>query len=356
MRTWPDEFVQCVVTSPPYWGLRDYGVDGQIGAERTYIEYIDRMAAVFDEVRRLLRPDGVLWLNLGDCFATGAGKVGEHPGGGEQGRTDVKRRFDTSNLTQPNRMKQPALKAKDMVGIPWRVALELQARGWYLRSDIIWSKPNPMPESVQDRPTRAHEYIFLLTKSERYFYDSAAIREPATYNGPNAPDKIKSPHGQGFTRKNKQRGHGRRHDGFNDRWDNMTKEEQAPNGRNKRSVWEVSTVPYPGAHFATFPPKLIEPCILAGSRPGDMELDPFMGSGTTAQVAQALGRQWLGCELNPEYRHLIKERTKQTALELLPAPSLAEYECPHSMVDNHGECIVCGESAAPPTKPLGDKP
>src|SRR5262245_47420632 len=187
LRTLPAESVNCVVTSPPYWGLRDYGVAGQIGLEETYSDYIDKMVGVFEAVRRILRKDGTVWLNLGDSYATGAGAVGECPGGGEQGarwRGDgSKRDYGLGPMTQPNRMPQAGLKPKDLTGIPWRVAFALQADGWYLRQDIIWSKPNPMPESVRDRCTKAHEYLFLLSKSERYYYDAEAIAEPATYAG-----------------------------------------------------------------------------------------------------------------------------------------------------------------------------
>jgi DNA modification methylase len=219
------------------------------------------------------------------------------------------------------------LKPKDLVGIPWRVAFALQADGWYLRSDIIWHKPNPMPESVTDRPTKAHEYLFLLSKSERYYYDAEAIKEPAIYaeearydNGLNGHGGGVSHAGQGSsTRKfksDKQRGHGRRHDGFNDRWDQMTKQEQCSKFRNKRSVWTVATQPYSEAHFATFPPKLIEPCILAGCPSGGLVLDPFAGSGTTLQVAQQLGRRGVGIELNPDYIKLAEKRTAQAGLAL----------------------------------------
>lgn len=215
------------------------------------------------------------------------------------------------------------LKAKDLVGIPWMVAFALRADGWYLRSDIIWSKPNPMPESVTDRPTKAHEYLFLLSKSERYFYDHVAIREPATHSSlARWAQNIENQEGSGRVpgktngnmkavggpKKDKQRGHVRRHDGFNDRWDHMTKDEQAAMGRNKRTVWNVATVPYSGAHFATFPPKLIEPCILAGTREGDTVLDPFNGSGTTGIVALKHDRKYIGIELNPEYVALTLPR------------------------------------------------
>ncbi len=288
--------VQTCVTSPPYWGLRDYGDPGQIGLERTPQRYIARLRSVFRLVREVLADDGVLWLNLGDCYQSG-------DRGGY--RTDAHRwekselqRGNRGNATtiRPNRLPQKGIKDKDLVGIPWSVAFMLRADGWYLRQDIIWSKPACMPESVRDRCTKSHEYLFLLTKSKRYYYDADAIKEPAD---PAA--------GRDTTTARRQVPPGHSADtGF-------------VNGRrfetrNKRSVWTVSNAPYPDAHFATFPPKLIEPCILAGSRPGDIVLDPFMGSGTTAQVAEHLGRQWIGCEINPDYLPLQQQRLRQQTL------------------------------------------
>lgn len=271
--------VQTCVTSPPYFGLRDYGHEGQLGLESTPDEYVANMVEVFRCVRDLLAEDGTLWLNLGDSYAP----------------------------------------SKQLLGIPWRVAFALQADGWYLRQDIIWSKPNPMPESVTDRCTKAHEYIFMLSKSARYYYDQGAIKEPAIYSGLNGRDESGYKDAQAFSGKHakedKQRGHGRRHAGFNDRWDAMGKEEQCSGLRNKRSVWTVATKPYSGAHFATFPPDLIEPCILAGAPAGGVVLDPFFGSGTTGQVCQALGRRWIGCELNPAYEDLQIARTSQSGME-----------------------------------------
>jgi len=308
-----DNSVQCCVTSPPYFGLRDYGVDGQLGLEQTPDEYVGNMVQVFREVWRVLKDDGVLWLNLGDSYA-GSGKG---PSSGLNGAHH--------NLSETRPPIVPnGLKPKDLIGVPWRVAFALQADGWYLRSDVIWSKPNPMPESVTDRPTRAHEYIFLMSKSERYYYDHEAIKETSkpeslarmmrgvseTHKNVNgAPGQ--TPHSMNQPRPNrndKQRGHSRRHAGFNERWDLMTKAEQAENGRNKRSVWTVATHPYEGAHFATFPPKLIEPCILAGSRVGDIVLDCFNGSGTTGEVAMEHNRRYVGIELNPAYIQLTQER------------------------------------------------
>ena len=301
LKEMPDESVNCCVTSPPYWGLRDYGSDGQIGIEKTPNEYVERMVEVFRQVSRVLRSDGTLWLNLGDSYATGAGSA-RSPGGKCFGKQNEAVDSGAFPMSQPNRMPIPGLKPKDLIGIPWRVAFALQAAGWWLRSDIIWAKPNCMPESVQDRPTRSHEYIFLLSKSERYYYDAAAIREKASYAGPNSPESIKTPYGQGFARRakaDKQRGH------------SMEREEQVANGRNKRDVWTVSPQPFPEAHFATFPEALIEPCIMAGCPAGGVVLDPFMGAGTTALVSLKAGRQFLGIELNPEYAKIAEARIWQ---------------------------------------------
>lgn len=293
--------VQTCVTSPPYFGLRDYGHSDQIGLEPTPTEYVEQIVAVFRGVRDLLTEGGTLWLNLGDSYSAHAGQRKTTDKAG------IKQQSNVASANAPSRCVE-GIGAKQLIGIPWRVALALQADGWYLRCDIIWHKPNPMPESVTDRPTKAHEYLFLLAKSERYYYDHAAIKEPGIYAGPNG--RQKSPHAQGFARRtpeqetsrqDKQRGHGRRHAGFNARWDALSTEEQCSLMRNKRSVWTVATKAQPEAHFATFPPELIEPCILAGAASGATVLDPFMGSGTTARVAMSLGRQFIGCELNPEY-------------------------------------------------------
>jgi DNA modification methylase len=312
----PDESVNCCVTSPPYWGLRDYGVAGQLGLEATPQGYVSQMVEVFGQVRRVLRDDGTLWLNLGDSYASavkGSGgpdsssTLAGTPAGGN-GQRFQSRTFDLSAI---------GLKQKDMVGIPWRVAFALQADGWYLRSDIIWAKPNPMPEGVTDRPTRSHEYIFLMSKSETYYYDANAIKEKSDYatpQGAKLTGGAYAPPGQGphaNARPDKQRGHSRRHDGFNDRWDLMSKEEQGANGRNKRSVWWIAPEPFPEAHFATFPQALVEPCILAGCPAGGVVLDPFMGSGTVALVALKAGRQYVGIELNPEYAKIAEARVWQ---------------------------------------------
>lgn len=291
-----DESVQCCVTSPPYWGLRDYGVEGQLGLEKTPEEYVAKMVAVFREVRRVLKDDGTLWLNLGDSYAN------DMKWGGSTGGKHVADLHDT-NVGRGKR--NSGLKAKDLVGIPWRVAFALQADGWYLRSDIIWHKPNPMPESVTDRPTKAHEYLFLLSKTAKYYYDSEAIAEPMTY-----PERrYNSDTSNQKCAKIGTRLQGGLHDG----------RQQYGNpeiGRNKRTVWTVATQPYSEAHFATFPPKLIEPCVLAGCPSRGLVLDPFSGSGTTIQVAQQLGRQGVGIELNPSYIALAETRTAQTGMAL----------------------------------------
>lgn len=313
LATLPDESVQTCITRPPYWGLRDYGAEGQLGLEPTPEQYVENMVRVFREVRRVLRDDGTLWLNLGDSYA---GYWGDKTAKKEGRRSSA----DTNGWTNDFNMNAKpdfhsafdasGIKPKDLVGIPWMVAFALRADGWYLRSDIIWAKPNPMPESVTDRPTKAHEYLFLLSKSPRYFYDAEAIKEPGQTEGYDGGDY--SPPGQtpntGNRKTDKQRGHGRRHAGFNDRWDAMSRDEQCALGRNKRSVWTVATQPFAGAHFATFPPKLIEPCVLAGSRAGDTILDPFNGAGTTGLVALRHDRDYIGIELNPEYAAMARER------------------------------------------------
>ena len=296
LKTLDEGSIHTCVTSPPYWGLRDYGHDGQIGLEKTPEAYVESMVEVFREVRRVLRDDGTLWLNLGDCYATGAGKVGSCPGGGKQGSSWQ------GATTSPNRLPIEGLKPKDLVGIPWRVAFALQADGWFLRSDIIWSKPNPMPESVTDRPTKAHEYVFLLSKSARYYYDHEAIREP--HSGQAAGNQERT-----FgDRVNRPQGDGADHIGRGVPW------KPSEDGRNKRSVWTVTVRPYSGAHFATYPPELIKPCIMAGAPAGGLVLDPFFGSGTTGRVAEDLGRRWIGIEGSSDYEQLIRERTSQRGL------------------------------------------
>ena len=290
--------VQMCVTSPPYFNLRDYGHAGQIGLEATPDEFVAAMVEVFRLVRELLRDDGVLWLNLGDSYATRGGQ-NQTP---QKGEIFKRAERGKSLIGRSKRIGQDwnRLKPKDLIGIPWRVAFALQADGWYLRQEIIWSKPNPMPESVTDRCTKAHESLFLLAKSERYFWDSEAMQEKAIGDAPgNVTHKGRTAYEAGDEKMRTKVG--------------LT-EVGARETRNRRSVWTIPTMPYSGAHFATYPPKLIEPCILAGSRPVDVVLDPFMGSGTTAQVAQSLGRRWIGCELNPEYVRLQSDRTRQDGL------------------------------------------
>lgn len=286
----PEDSVNCCVTSPPYWGLRDYGVDGQLGLEKTPDEYVSRMVAVFREVRRVLRGDGTLWLNLGDSYASDT-KSGN--------RNDTKKMYGAESQQLAKHSKivtETGLKPKDLVGIPWRVAFALQADGWYLRQDIIWHKPNPMPESVTDRCTKAHEYIFLMSKSARYYYDNDAIKENATDCKPR-PAKPAS----------KYAGHEKDfalHSGF-------MRGTDAYFERNRRSVWTVATHPYPDAHFATFPESLIEPCIRAGCPEGGTVIDPFMGAGTTGLVSKKLGRHYIGVELNAEYREMAMKRIEK---------------------------------------------
>jgi DNA modification methylase len=303
------ESVHCVVTSPPYWGLRDYGNDGQLGLEPTPELYVEHMVAVFREVRRVLRKDGTLWLNLGDSYA-GSWGAQSRPNGTDIGSTleggsplHARQIAAHPKGTMTGSLKDtPGLKPKDLVGIPWRVAFALQADGWYLRSDIIWAKPNPMPESVTDRPTKSHEYLFLLTKSARYWYNADAVREPDKGTD-HSRIKLTPPEPSGGLLKP--------HMGI------RYPEGRNGNGRNLRSVWEVATQPYPGAHFATFPRKLVEPCIKAGCPADGTVLDPFAGSGTTGMVAQALGRKAILIDLNPDYLMQAMARNAQTPLGLV---------------------------------------
>lgn len=304
LKTLDDESINCCVTSPPYWGLRDYGETDQLGLEETPKEYVANMVKVFSEVKRVLTKDGTLWLNLGDSYAAqrgGTHQPAESLAGGKGGKTESGDRVnrDRHDGYNPSRnANKIGLKHKDLVGIPWRVAFALQADGWYLRQDIIWHKPNPMPESVTDRCTKSHEYIFLLSKSSKYYYDHDAIKEKATRTSSTKPRNFGSL---------KQEGTGRNGIG-RDFIDTGT--------RNKRSVWTVNTKPYKEAHFATFPKKLIRPCIQAGCPKGGVVLDPFGGSGTTAEVANGLGRDAILCELNPEYCELIKKRLSLTQMEM----------------------------------------
>ena len=252
LRGFPDGIFQTVVTSPPYWGLRDYGIEGQIGAEEAVEDYISDIVSVFHEVRRTLAEDGTLWLNIGDSYTSG-GRTWRDP--------DAKNKARGMAYRAPT---PPGLKPKDLIGVPWRVAFALQADGWYLRADIVWNKPNCQPESVKDRPTRSHEYIFLLSKSERYLYDHEAIKESAL--------------------------------------------DESRRSKNRRTVWNINTEPYAGAHFAVYPRALARLCVLAGSRPGDRVLDPFFGSGTTGVICNGLGRSCTGIELSEEYAELARER------------------------------------------------
>ena len=309
---WPiaDESVQCCVTSPPYWGLRDYGVAGQLGLERTPAEYVEKIVAVFREVRRVLRKDGTVWLNLGDSYA-GSWGAQSRPDGNDwrprlQGGSMLSARQIKAHPNRPltgSTKRTPGLKRKDMIGIPWRTAFALQDDGWWLRRDIVWWKPNPMRESVLDRPTSSHEYIFIFSKSARYFYDQEAVRT----------DDVGSDHKRtildGQPSLEPTGGLHAPHSGI------RTIDGRNGKGANAVSVWRIATQPYRGAHFATFPAELPRRCILAGTREGDTVLDPFMGSGTVALVADTLGRNSVGLELNPEYIELAEKRIRAPRTE-----------------------------------------
>ena len=280
----PDATVQTCITSPPYWGLRDYGEDGQIGLEQTPEAYVEQMVNVFREVRRVLRDDGTLWLNLGDSYA-GSGRG---PEGNLSKKQDFRFMQNKTGFITP-----VGLKPKDLVGIPWRVAFALQADNWWLRQDIIWHKPNPMPESVTDRCTKAHEYLFLLTKSNKYHFDNESIKEDSKWSSDNRAGSGR------LTYEGKRQGKsGTGQEAF------VTITDK----RNKRSVWTINTKPFKGAHFAVMPEALVEPCVLAGSRENDTVLDPFTGSGTVAVVAMRHGRNFIGTELNPDYAEIARER------------------------------------------------
>ena len=327
LRRLPAGLVHTCVTSPPYWGLRDYGVPQQIGLEETPAEYVIKLVRVFHEIRRVLRPDGTLWLNLGDSYA-GSGR-GLNADGTPSDRTQAKQGTNRGSLLDlSNRLVAPGatgrawvapaagLKPKDLVGIPWRVAFALQDDGWWLRCDIIWQKPNCMPESVSDRPTRSHEYLFLLSKRRQYYYDGDAILEPYAPSSDvrywqalragrsyavKPPYRTNTPYAGAYKRgQGRVQSRGNHADGL--------VVGGARDGRNRRSVWTVPTHPYRGAHFATFPERLVEPCIRAGAPPGGIVLDPFLGSGTTAVVAQRLKRNYIGIELNLEYIRLARLR------------------------------------------------
>ena len=292
LKTLDSESVHCCVTSPPYWGLRDYGVDGQLGLEKTPQEYIAKMVEVFREVKRVLRKDGTLWLNIGDSYI----------GGGRGGKGQCgKGSFEESRYEQGCKIGLPTgkvdgLKPKDLCLIPFRLAIALQEDGWWVRSDIIWAKPNPMPESVTDRPTKSHEYVFLLTKSAKYYFDQEAVREPHLW-----ADRDKRADGQKHLSK-----------GLSESGNYATNGVcYHPNGRNVRTVWTIPTQPTREAHFATFPEALIVPCIKAGCPEGGTVLDPFFGSGTTGIVAKKLQRKWIGIELNAEYIKIAEKRIEK---------------------------------------------
>jgi DNA modification methylase len=295
--------VQTCVTSPPYYGLRDYGHDDQIGLEETPQKFIDNLVEVFACVWDILADDGTLWINLGDSY------YNYRPG---KGQALNKQTVSNNNQDLPKTCarrgnKLEGYKEKDLMGMPCRLAFALQDFGWYLRQDIIWHKPNPMPESVKDRCTKSHEYIFLLSKNPQYYFDHLAIQE----------DSINSEEEQISKRNKKQHRENAKEHEIKFLQQNFSKIETVYEKRNKRDVWTVTTKPYSGSHFAVFPTDLIEPCILAGSRVSDIVLDPFFGSGTTGQVSQQLGRKWIGCELNKDYEALQNERISQQGLELM---------------------------------------
>lgn len=345
LTTLPADSIDCVVTSPPYWGLRDYGVAGQIGMETTLAEHIAVMVEVFDAVRRVMKPEGTLWLNYGDCYAT-------TPNGRSAAATKAAGNDDRTFRDKPFSTIGGALKPKDLCMVPNRLAIALQDAGWWVRSEIIWGKPNPMPDSSgRYRPSTAHEKLFLLTKSAKSYYDSEAVRMPAAqdeisngYPGSDG-DGVRKLTTTGNTRRppvagwasdgahsaiahnkaDKQRGHSRRHQGFNDRWDAMTKAEQQENGRLLRNyepdlsaiippeVWQIATAGFSEAHFATFPPALVAPCIMAGCPVGRLVLDPFGGAGTTGLVADRLQRDAILIELNPAYAEMARQRIVKDA-------------------------------------------
>lgn len=344
LRQMPDQSVHCCITSPPYYALRDYGVDGQIGLEESPAEFIARLVEVFREVRRVLRDDGTCWVNMGDSYAGSWGGHGRDDLG--LGISALSSRQLAASQLKGKQVTQPGFKPKDLMGMPWRLALALQDDGWYLRQDIIWHKPNPMPESIRDRCTKAHEYLFLLSKSRRYYFDSDAIREPAAYGV--CPTGVGFGHGTDAEQRNRPRiavpagwdtstgegGHGSFHrDGAarGSKRNSFARESKYTAGehgqkaqhrpgredieysqtRNKRSVWTVATQGFKGAHFATYPPELIRPCVLAGSPRGGLVLDPFGGAGTTSLVAMQEGRRSVICELNPEYAEIARTRLHQ---------------------------------------------
>lgn len=304
MRDWQKEGIraQMCVTSPPYYGLRDYGHEGQIGLEQTPDEYVAAMIEVFRCVRDVLADDGTIWLNIGDSYVAKPKSNYDGKSLGLQSKNYGTGETTLGYRKQADRFKEilKTYKNKDLIGIPWMLAFALRADGWYLRQDIIWHKPNPMPESVQDRCTKAHEYIFLLSKSEKYFFDSVAVMEPVASSTVARLQQKTLDQQEGSSR-------------IPGKTNGNMKAVGRTDLRNRRSVWTITTKPYKGAHFATFPPDLIEPCVLAGSRVGDVVLDPFMGSGTTAAVALKHGRKYIGCELNETYGDLQDERIRALA-------------------------------------------
>jgi len=292
LKTFPDDSIDCCVTSPPYFGLRDYDVDGQIGLESNPEAYIERLMNVFNQVHRVLKQNGTFWLNIGDSYN----------GSGKANGCDLSKYLQSSNKAaqKPKPTHVKGLKKKDLIGIPWMLAFALRESGWYLRQEIIWHKPNPMPESVRDRCTKSHESLFLLSKSSRYYFDNQAIMEPAKYDGRKDTTAKGSPKYmqisgtiQGLAKRE------------HERWPNKMGTNPA---RNKRDVWIIPTRPFKGAHFATFPPDLIKPCILAGCPVGGVVLDPFFGAGTTGLVAQQLGRKYIGIDLNADYVRIAEQR------------------------------------------------
>jgi DNA modification methylase len=323
LKTFPAECVDCCITSPPYWGLRNYGVAGQIGMEKTPEEYVIRLIDLFREVRRALKKSGTLWLNLGDSYMSGGGPTRHH------GYCDPKSARRAINFEEPHSLPHATIKPKDLVGIPWRVALALQADGWWLRQDIIWAKPNPMPESVTDRCTKSHEYIFLLSKSDHYYFDFEAIQEKAAYDGrrdtvmkgsnkyaDGAFMQIGNANslavkGRERWKKGKLQGTDYGGDGAGFKGHSGYDILENPYVRNKRSVWNVATKPFADAHFATFPERLVIPMMLAGVPRGGIVIDPFSGAGTTAMVARKLERQYVGIELNPEYVKMSENRIER---------------------------------------------
>lgn len=292
MRTLPDQSVNCCVTSPPYFGLRDYGHEGQIGLEETPEQFVAKLVDVFREVKRVLKDDGTLWLNLGDSYASNM-----KGSGGPSKKQDS----NAGSLYEPKKFNH-GVKEKDLIGIPWMVAFALRADGWYLRQDIIWHKPNPMPESVTDRCTKSHEYIFLLSKSQKYWYDHEAIKEESCGDSGFAKQRKFGQSNFAKTKEDRYVNDARSGNGYGDYKDDGY--------RNKRSVWTVTTKPYSEAHFATYPEDLIVDCIKAGCPEGGIVLDPFMGAGTTALVARKLNRNYIGFELNPEYIRIANNRLR----------------------------------------------